>query len=160
MILLLLIILFIIFLLYRFRQRTVEEYIIDSVDLSWRNKTGVEDVVNKWILVVKDKNNNEIHRTENSDSNNRKNDTDVKLNVFSNKTFGDNIIGNNTIDIYYNDGSGDKKINTQILRFEKDEFSEKLDSFEFRDLDMSAWENAQNADCEGIYSKVKKNKHI
>jgi len=158
MILLLLIILFIIFLLYRFRQRTVEEYIIDSVDLSWRNKTGVEDVVNKWILVVKDKNNNEIHRTENSDSNNRKNDTDVKLNVFSNKTFGDNIIGNNTIDIYYNDGSGDKKINTQILRFEKDEFSEKLDSFEFRDLDMSAWENAQNADCEGIYSKVKKNK--
>ena len=158
MILLLLIILFIIFLLYRFRQRTVEEYIIDSVDLSWRNKTGVEDVVNKWILVVKDKNNNEIHRTENNDSNNRKNDTDVKLNVFSNKTFGDNIIGNNTIDIYYNDGSGDKKINTQILRFEKDEFSEKLDSFEFRDLDMSAWENAQNADCEGIYSKVKKNK--
>ena len=89
MILLLLIILFIIFLLYRFRQRTVEEYIIDSVDLSWRNKTGVENVVNKWILVVKDKNNNEIHRAENSDSNNRKNDTDVKLNVFSNKTFGD-----------------------------------------------------------------------
>ena len=158
MILLLLIILFIIFLLYRFRQRTVEEYIIDSVDLSWRNKTGIEDVVNKWILVVKDKNNNEIHRTENSDSNNRKNDTDVKLNVFSNKTFGDNIIGNNTIDIYYNDGSGDKKINTQILRFEKDEFTDDLGSFEFRDLDMSAWENAQNADCEGIYSKVKKNK--
>jgi len=158
MILLLLIILFIIFLLYRFRQRTVEEYIIDSVDLSWRNKTGVENVVNKWILVVKDKNNNEIHRTENDDSNNRKNDTDVKLNVFSNKTFGDNIIGNNTIDIYYNDGSGNKKINTQILRFEKDEFTDDLDSFEFRDLDMSSWENAQNADCEGIYSKVKKDK--
>ena len=158
MILLLLIILFIIFLLYRFRQRTVEEYIIDSVDLSWRNKTGVEDVVNKWILIVKDKNNNEIHRTENSDSNNRKNETDVKLNVFSNKTFGDNIIGNNTIDIYYNEVSGDKKVNTQLLRFEKDEFTENLGSFEFRDLDMSAWENAQNADCEGIYSKVKKNK--
>ena len=158
MILLLLIILFIIFLLYRFRQRTVEEYIIDSVDLSWRNKTGVEDVVNKWILVVKDKNNNEIHRTENSDSNNRKNETDVKLNVFSNKTFGDNIIGNNTIDIYYNEVSDDKKVNTQLLRFEKDEFTENLGSFEFRDLDMSAWENAQNKDCEGIYSKVKKNK--
>ena len=158
MILLLLIILFIIFLLYRFRQRTVEEYIIDSVDLSWRNKTGVENVVNKWILVVKDKNNNEIHRTENSDSNNRKNDTDVKLNVFSNKTFGDNIIGNNTIDIYYNEVSGDKKVNTQLLRFEKDEFTDDLGSFEFHDLDMSAWENAQNADCEGIYSKVKKNK--
>ena len=158
MILLLLIILFIIFLLYRFRQRTVEEYIIDSVDLSWRNKTGVEDVVNKWILVVKDKNNNEIHRAENSDSNNRKNETDVKLNVFSNKTFGDNIIGNNTIDIYYNEVSDDKKVNTQLLRFEKDEFTENLGSFEFRDLDMSAWENAQNKDCEGIYSKVKKNK--
>ena len=158
MILLLLIILFIIFLLYRFRQRTIEEYIIDSVDLSWRNKTGVEDVVNKWILIVKDKNNNEIHRTENSDSNNRKNETDVKLNVFSNKTFGDNIIGNNTIDIYYNEVSDDKKVNTQLLRFEKDEFTENLGSFEFRDLDMSAWENAQNADCEGIYSKVKKDK--
>lgn len=158
MILLLLIILFIIFLLYRFRQRTVEEYIIDSVDLSWRNKTGVENVVNKWILVVKDKNNNEIHRAENNDSNNRKNDTDVKLNVFSNKTFGDNIIGNNTIDIYYNEVSGDKKVNTQLLRFEKDEFTNDLGSFEFHDLDMSAWENAQNADCEGIYSKVKKNK--
>jgi hypothetical protein len=128
------------------------------VDLSWRNKTGIEDVVDKWILVVKDKNNNEIHRTENSDLNNRKNDMDVKLNVFSNKTFGDNIIGNNTIDIYYNEVSGGKKVNTQILRFEKDEFSENLDSFEFRDLDMSAWENAQNKDCEGIYSKVKKNK--
>ena len=158
MILLLLIILFIIFLLYRFRQRTVEEYIIDSVDLSWRNKTGVENVVNKWILVVKDKNNNEIHRAENSDSNNRKNDTDVKLNVFSNKTFGDNIIGNNTIDIYYNEVSGDKKVNTQLLRFEKDEFTDDLGSFEFHDLDMSAWENAQNKDCVGVYSKVKKDK--
>ena len=69
MILLLLIILFIIFLLYRFRQRTVEEYIIDSVDLSWRNKTGVENVVNKWILVVKDKNNRIDNTTKNKPTN-------------------------------------------------------------------------------------------
>ena len=158
MIPLLLIILFIIFLLYVLRKRHVEEYLIEGVSLSWRNKTGVEGIVNKWILVVKDTQGNEIHRTENSDLNNRKNDTDVTLNVFTDKTFGDNIIGNNTIDIYYNDGSGDKLINTQILRFEKDEFNEDLSSFEFRDLDMSAWENAQNKDCEGIYSKVKKDK--
>jgi len=158
MIPLLLIILFIIFLLYVLRKRHVEEYLIEGVNLSWRNKTGVEGIVNKWILVVKDTQGNEIHRTENSDLNNRKNDTDVTLNVFTDKTFGDNIIGNNTIDIYYNDGSGDKLINTQILRFEKDEFNEDLSGFEFRDLDISAWENAQNKDCEGIYSKVKKNK--
>jgi len=158
MIPLLLIILFIIFLLYVLRKRHVEEYLIEGVSLSWRNKTGVEGIVNKWILVVKDTQGNEIHRTENSDLNNRKNDTDVTLNVFTNKTFGDNIIGNNTIDIYYNDGSGDKIINTQILRFEKDEFSEDISGFEFRDLDISAWENAQNKDCVGVYSKVKKDK--
>ena len=158
MIPLLLIILFIIFLLYVLRKRHVEEYLIEGVNLSWRNKTGVEGIVNKWILVVKDTQGNEIHRTENSDLNNRKNDTDVTLNVFTNKTFGDNIIGNNTIDIYYNDGSGDKIINTQILRFEKDEFSEDISGFEFRDLDISAWENAQNKDCVGVYSKVKKDK--
>ena len=159
MIPLLLIILFIIFLLYMLRKRGhVEEYIIEGVNLSWRNKTGVEGIVQKWTLVVKDTQGNEIHRTENSDLNNRKNDTDVTLNVFTDKTFGDNIIGNNTIDIYYNDGSGDKIINTQILRFEKDEFNEDLSGFEFRDFDISAWENAQNKDCEGIYSKVKKDK--
>jgi hypothetical protein len=158
MIPLLLIILFIIFLLYVLRKRHVEEYLIEGVNLSWRNKSGVEGIVEKWTLVVKDTQGNEIHRTENSDLNNRKNDTDVTLNVFTDKTFGDNIIGNNTIDIYYNDGSGDKLINTQILRFEKDEFNEDISSFEFRNLDMSSWENAQNKDCEGIYSKVKKDK--
>ena len=111
MIPLLLIILFIIFLLYMLRKRGhVEEYIIEGVNLSWRNKSGVEGIVEKWTLVVKDTQGNEIHRTENSDLNNRKNDTDVTLNVFTDKTFGDNIIGNNTIDIYYNDGSGDKLI--------------------------------------------------
>ncbi len=141
MIPLLLIILFIIFLLYVLRKRHVEEYLIEGVNLSWRNKSGVEGIVEKWTLVVKDTQGNEIHRTENSDLNNRKNDTDVTLNVFTDKTFGDNIIGNNTIDIYYNDGSGDKLINTQILRFEKDEFNEDISSFEFRNLDMSAWEN-------------------
>ena len=159
MIPLLLIILFIIFLLYMLRKRGhVEEYLIEGVNLSWRNKSGVEDIVQKWTLVVKDTQGNEIHRTENSDLINRKNDTDVTLNVFTDKTFGDNIIGNNTIDIYYNDGSGDKLINTQILRFEKDEFNEDLSGFEFRDLDISAWENAQNKDCIGVYSKVKKDK--
>lgn len=158
MIPLLLIILFIIFLLYMLRKRHVEEYLIEGVNLSWRNKSGVEGIVEKWTLVVKDTQGNEIHRTENSDLNNRKNDTDVTLNVFTDKTFGDNIIGNNTIDIYYNDGSGDKLINTQILRFEKDEFNEDISSFEFRNLDMSAWENEQNKDCVGVYSKVKKNK--
>jgi fibro-slime domain-containing protein len=140
------------------RKRRVEEYLIEGVNLSWRNKSGVEGIVEKWTLVVKDTQGNEIHRTENSDLNNRKNNTDVTLNVFTDKTFGDNIIGNNTIDIYYNDGSGDKLINTQILRFEKDEFNEDISSFEFRNLDMSSWENAQNKDCEGIYSKVKKDK--
>ena len=158
MIPLLLIILFIIFLLYVLRKRHVEEYLIEGVNLSWRNKSGVEGIVEKWTLVVKDTQGNEIHRTENSDLNNRKNDTDVTLNVFTDKTFGDNIIGNNTIDIYYNDGSGDKLINTQILRFEKDEFNEDISSFEFRNLDMSAWENEQNKDCVGVYSKVKKDK--
>ena len=158
MIPLLLIILFIIFLLYMLRKRRVEEYLVEGVNLSWRNKSGIEGIVEKWTLVVKDTQGNEIHRTENSDLNNRKNNTDVTLNVFTDKTFGDNIIGNNTIDIYYNDGSGDKLINTQILRFEKDEFNEDISSFEFRNLDMSAWENAQNKDCEGIYSKVKKDK--
>lgn len=158
MIPLLLIILFIIFLLYMLRKRRVEEYLIEGVNLSWRNKSGVEGIVEKWTLVVKDTQGNEIHRTENSDLNNRKNDTDVTLNVFTDKTFGDNIIGNNTIDIYYNDGSGDKLINTQILRFEKDEFNEDISSFEFRNLDMSSWENEQNKDCVGVYSKVKKNK--
>ena len=54
--LIVLIILFIILLLCKCRLSTEEKYTINSLGINWRNKAGVSETVNKWILVLYDKN--------------------------------------------------------------------------------------------------------
>ena len=72
MILILAIILFIIFLIYSIRPRKSEEYTLEGLKLSWLNKAGIEGVVTKWIVTLKDSSGSIIHTHENSDAGNLK----------------------------------------------------------------------------------------
>ncbi|QOR60251.1 hypothetical protein [Bathycoccus sp. RCC716 virus 1] len=121
MILVLAIILFIIFLIYSIKPRR-EEYTLEGLKLSWKNKASIEGVVTKWIITLKDSSGNVIHTYENNESKNLKNFTDVTMNIVDKKEFESSIIGNNTLELYYNEIKPDTKLYTKTVTFTEEDF--------------------------------------
>jgi hypothetical protein len=136
MILVLAIILFIIFLIYSIKPIKSEEYTLEGLKLSWKNKVGIDGVVTKWIVTLKDSSDNVIHTYENSDAGNLKNFTDVTMNIVNKKEFGDKIIGNNTLELYYNEVKPDTKLYTKTVRFTRDDFGMALDTSNIEEIDI------------------------
>jgi len=135
MILLIAIILFIIFLIYSIRPRS-EGYTLEGLKLSWKNKASIEGVVNKWIVTLKDKSGNVIHEYENSDAGNLKDFTDVTMNIVENKEFDNKIIGDNTLELYYNKVSSDTKLYTKTVTFTENDFSGAIDTSKLEEVDI------------------------
>ena len=152
MILILAIILFIIFLIYSIRPRKSEEYTLEGLKLSWLNKAGIEGVVTKWIVTLKDSTGSIIHTYENSDAGNLKDFTDVTMNIVDKKEFDDKIIGNNTLELYYNEVKPDTKLYTKPVTFTQDDFGMSLDASNLEEIVVP------NIDCVGKYIKLKRNK--
>jgi len=148
MILLIAIILFIIFVIYSTKPRG-EGYRLEGLKLSWKNKVNIEGVVNKWIVTLKDKSENIIHEYENSDVGNLKDYTDVTMNIVENKEFDDKIIGDNTLELYYNKVSSYTKLYTKTVTFTEEDFGYTIDTSKLKEVDI---------DCVGKYVKVKKDK--
>jgi len=151
MILVLAIILFIIFLIYSIRPSKCEEYTLEGLKLSWSNKASIEGIVTKWIVTLKDSSGNVIHTYENSDAGNLKDFTDVTMNIVDKKEFDDKIIGNNTLELYYNDVKPDTKLYTKTVTFTQDDFGMSLDMSNLEEI-------VPNTDCVGKYIKLKRNK--
>ena len=151
MILALSIILFIILLWYRIQNCKKEEYVIDNLRFSWKNGASVKDLVSEWILVIKDKNGDEIHRMVDKNEDHFKDFTDVYVNIIDKKDFDERIIGDNIVDLYYNEIKQENLLFTETLSFTKDDFSGDVRLFEPKEYDG-------NNDCRGEYSKVKKNR--
>ena len=127
MILVLAIILFIIFLIYSINPRR-EEYTLDGLKLSWKNKASIEGVVTKWIVTLKDSSGNVIHTYENNESKNLKDFTDVTMNIVDKKEFDEKIIGDNKLELYYNEVNSENKLYTKTVTFTKDDFSGTIDT--------------------------------
>jgi hypothetical protein len=136
MILVLAIILFIIFLIYSIRPSKSEEYTLEGLKLSWANKASIEGVVTKWIVTLKDSSGSVIHTYENSDAGNLKDFTDVTMNIVNNKEFDENIIGDNTLELYYNDIKPDTKLYTKTVTFTEDDFGMSLDTSNLEEIDV------------------------
>ena len=151
MILVLAIILFIIFLIYSIRPRKCEEYTLEGLKLSWSNKASIEGIVTKWIVTLKDSSGSIIHTYENSDAGNLKDFTDVTMNIVDKKEFDDKIIGNNTLELYYNEVKPDTKLYTKPVTFTQDDFGMTLDTSNLEEI-------VPNIDCVGKYIKLKRNK--
>ena len=136
MILLLAIILFIIFLIYSIKPRR-EEYTLEGLKLSWKNKASIEGVVTKWIVTLKDSSGNVIHTYENNESKNLKNFTDVTMNIVNKKEFDDKIIGDNTLELYYNEVKPDNKLYTKTVTFTEEDFGGvALDMSKLEEVDI------------------------
>ena len=136
MILVLAIILFIIFLIYSIRPSKSEEYTPESLKLSWANKASIEGVVTKWIVTLKDSSGSVIHTYENSDAGNLKDFTDVTMNIVDKKEFDEKIIGDNTLELYYNDIKPDTKLYTKTVTFTEDDFGMSLDTSNLEEIDV------------------------
>jgi hypothetical protein len=135
MILLIAIILFIIFLIYSIKPRS-EEYTLEGLKLSWKNKASIEGVVDKWIVILKDKSGTKIHEYENSDAGNLKDFTDVAMNIVDKKEFDNKIIGDNTLELYYNKVSSDTKLYTKTVTFTENDFSGAIDTSKLEEIDI------------------------
>ena len=122
MILILAIILFIIFLIYSIRPSKSEEYTLEGLKLSWMNKANIEGIVTKWIITLKDSSGSVIHTYENSDAGNLKDFTDVNMNIVNNKEFDEKIIGDNTLELYYNEIKDSNKLYTKTVTFTQNDF--------------------------------------
>jgi hypothetical protein len=103
--------------------------------------------VNKWIVVLKDKSGTKIHEYENSDAGNLKDFTDVTMNIVDKKEFDDKIIGDNTLELYYNKVSSDTKLYTKTVTFTENDFGYIVDTSKLEEADI---------DCVSKYVKVKK----
>ena len=136
MIPLLAIILFIIFLIYSIKPSKSEEYTLESLKLSWANKAGIEEVVTKWIVTLKDSSGSVVHTYENSDAGNLKDFTDVSMNIVDKKEFDDKIIGNNTLELYYNETKDSNKLYTKTVTFTQDDFGMALDTSNLEEIDI------------------------
>ena len=136
MILVLTIILFIIFLIYSIRPSKSEEYTLEGLKLSWANKASIEGIVTKWIVTLKDSSGSVIHTYENSDAGNLKDFTDVTMNIVDKKEFNDKIIGNNTLELYYNEIKPDTKLYTKTVTFTQDDFGMSLDMSNLEEIDI------------------------
>ena len=148
MILLFVIILFIIFLIYSIKPRS-EGYTLEGLKLSWKNKASIEGVVNKWIVVLKDKSGTKIHEYENSDAGNLKDFTDVTMNIVDKKEFDDKIIGDNTLELYYNKVSSDTKLYTKTVTFTENDFGYIVDTSKLEEVDIP---KPEPVDCQGNWS--------
>ena len=135
MILVLAIILFIIFLIYSIRPRR-EGYTLEGLKLSWKNRASIEGVVTKWIVTLKDSSGSVIHTYENSDAGNLKDFTDVTMNIVDKKEFDEKIIGDNTLELYYNDIKPDTKLYTKTVTFTEDDFGMSLDTSNLEEIDV------------------------
>ena len=127
MIPLLIIILLVIWLIIKVR-RQAEYYKVEGLKLSWANKANIEGNVTKWIFVLKDKSGNEIHRYENNEAGNLKDWTNVSVDVIGKKEFDEKIIGDNTLEIYYNDTEESKKLYTTTVNYSESDFSGTIDT--------------------------------
>ena len=136
MILVLAIILFIIFLIYSIRPSKSEEYTLEGLKLSWANKSSIEGVVTKWVVTLKDSSGSVIHSYENSDAGNLKDFTDVTMNIVDKKDFDEKIIGDNTLELYYNDIKPDTKLYTKTVTFTRDDFGMTLDTSNLEEIDI------------------------
>ena len=136
MILVLAIILFIIFLIYSIRPSKSEEYTLEGLKLSWANKASIEGIVTKWIVTLKDSSGSVIHSYENSDAGNLKDFTDVTMNIVDEKEFDEKIIGDNTLELYYNDIKPDTKLYTKTVTFTEDDFGMSLDTSNLEEIDI------------------------
>ena len=135
MILVLAIILFIIFLFYSIKPGR-EEYTLEGLKLSWKNKASIEGVVTKWIVTLKDSSGNVIHTYENSDAGNLKDFTDVSMNIVDKKEFDEKIIGDNKLELYYNEVNSENKLYTKTVTFTQDDFGMTLDTSNLEEIDI------------------------
>jgi len=136
MILVLAIILFIIFLIYSIRPGKSEEYTLEGLKLSWANKSSIEGIVTKWIVTLKDSSGSVIHSYENSDTGNLKDFTDVTMNIVDKKEFDEKIIGDNTLELYYNETKDSNKLYTKTVTFTRDDFGMSLDTSNLEEIDI------------------------
>ena len=126
------IILFIIFLIYSIRSLNKSEtYTIDKLNISWGNKSGVEESVNKWILVLENSDGVELYKIENTDDTNRKNFTLVNIPFIENKEFDQKIFGDNKLTVYYNQKSDNNIVITTNITFDINDFSATLSDIEY-----------------------------
>ena len=135
MILLLAIILFIIFLIYSIKPRG-EGYTLEGLKLSWANKASIEGVVTKWIVTLKDSSGSVIHTYENSDAGNLKDFTDVNMNIVNNKEFDEKIIGDNILELYYNEIKDSNKLYTKTVTFTQNDFGYIIDTSKLEKIDI------------------------
>lgn len=149
MILLIAIILFIIFLIYSIKPRS-EGYTLEGLKLSWKNKASIEGNVTKWIVILKDKSGTKIHEYENSDTGNLKDFTDVTMNIVDKKEFDDKIIGDNTLELYYNKVSSDTKLYTKTVTFTENDFNGAIDTSKLEEVDIPEPEQGSES---GNYAK-------
>jgi len=152
MILLIAIILFIIFLIYSIKPRS-EGYTLEGLKLSWKNKASIEGIVDKWIVILKDKSGTKIHEYENSDAGNLKDFTDVTMNIVDKKEFDNRIIGDNTLELYYNKVSSDTKLYTKTVTFTEGDFGYTVDTSKLEEIDAPEPEpEPEPVDCTGYWS--------
>ena len=135
MILLLSIILFIIFLIYSIKPRG-EGYTLEGLKLSWTNKANIEENVTKWIVTLKDSSESVIHTYENSDAGNLKDFTDVTMNIVNNKEFDERIIGDNILELYYNEIKESNKLYTKTVTFTQNDFGYIIDTSKLEKIDI------------------------
>lgn len=136
MILILTIILFIIYLIYSIKPSKSEEYTLEGLKLSWANKASIEGIVTKWIVTLKDSSGSVIHSYENSDAGNLKDFTDVSMNIVDKKEFDEKIIGDNTLELYYNETKDSNKLYTKTVTFTRDDFGMSLDTSNIEEIDI------------------------
>ena len=136
MILVLAIILFIIFLIYSIKPSKSEEYTLEGLKLSWANKASIEGVVTKWIVTLKDSSGSVIHTYENSDAGNLKDFTDVNMNIVNNKEFDEKIIGDNILELYYNEIKDSNKLYTKTVTFTQNDFGYIIDTSKLEKIDI------------------------
>ena len=120
------IILLIILLIYKLRTPP-EEYKIEGLSLSWVNEANIEGTVTKWVIVIKDKDGVEIHRATDNESKNLKDFSAVTVDIIDNKEFDEKIIGDNTLELYYNEVNAENLLYTKIIQFSKDDFTSVID---------------------------------
>ena len=135
-----LIILFIILLLYKCRLFTEEKYTIGSLGIDWKNKAGVSGSVNKWIMVLyDDETGNKIHETEDDSPQNLQNFMDVNLKAIENKKFGSEILGTNTLSVYYNSISDDTKVYSGEFSLGTNDFSASVSDISAKESNVPTW---------------------
>ena len=136
-----LIILFIILLLYKCRLFTEEKYTIGSLGIDWKNKANVSGTVNKWIMVLyDDETGNKIHETEDNSPQNLQNFMDVNLKAIENKKFGSEILGTNTLSVYYNSISDDTKVYSGEFSLGTNDFSASVSDISAKESNVPTWD--------------------